>query len=134
MKNQTLIWVVNMSAPSKNSLKRLQATNGLSIAYAQTLLFHDQGRIEGKEPARLRVLEINNTNTYPETFVVNNSLARKYATYQISPEKYSRKVSETIRNQTDEEIETALEIDRAAGNGTLYNDTIDIHGDGEGKY
>lgn len=126
IENGTLQFTYNATASSKDSLRRLQERGTLSTAYAQTLLNYDSGYIEGEAPSGMRALEINNTNHPPETFYINNSLAREFGSGQIDNIEYSSEVLNTVRNQTEQEKEWMRNIDRSAGNGTLGpNGTIE---------
>lgn len=122
-KNETFYFVVNLTAESDDSLRRLKEQNGILTAYAQTLLFYDQGKLTGDAPTRLQVLEVNNTEKPPKTFVANNSVVRKWSSGQIETIEFHSRVYSTARNQTAAESERAREIDRAAGNLTFHNGT-----------
>jgi hypothetical protein len=115
--------VVNLTASSEDSLRRLREQNGLLTTYAQTLLFYDQGKLSGEAPAGLRVLEVNNTKGQPKTFFANNSVVRKWSSNQIDTVEFHSQVYSTARNQTAAEKEGARNIDRTAKNYTFHNGT-----------
>jgi len=115
----TLVQVVNLTALSESNITRLREKNGIISAYAQAFLFHEQGKLSGKAPSGLRVLEVNNTDRPPKTFYVNNSVASKFASKQISAREYERQVYKTQRNQTIAERQLAAEIARETTNTTF---------------
>ena len=121
--NKRLFVVVNLTADSEDSLRRLREQNGVLTAYAQTLLFYDQGKLSGEAPTGLRVLEVNNTKGQPRTFVANNSVVREWSSDQIDTVEFHSRVYSTARNQTAAEKEDARNIDRTAKNYTFHNGT-----------
>ena len=118
-----VLMVVNLTTESESSLRRLREQNGILTAYAQTLLFYDQGKVSGDAPTRLQVLEVNNTGEPPRTFVANNSVVRKWSSNQIDTVEFHSQVYSTARNQTAAEKEDARNIDRTAKNYTFHNGT-----------
>lgn len=124
-RHEKLFLVYNATAESDNGLQRLREKNGIISAYAQTVLFHKQGKLSGKAPTGMRVLEVDNTDQPSKTFYVNDSVALKFSTGQINAPEYESTVYETLRNQTQSEQEVAAEIDRLNANYTFYNGTIE---------
>ena len=121
--NKRLFVVVNLTADSEDSLRRLREQNGVLTAYAQTLLFYDQGKLSGEAPTGLRILEVNNTKGQPRTFVANNSVVREWSSDQVDTVEFHSRVYSTARNQTAAEKEDARNIDRTAKNYTFHNGT-----------
>lgn len=115
--------VVNLTSNSEDGLRRLREQNGILTAYAQTLLFYDQGKISGKAPTGMRILEVNNTNSAPKTTFANNSVVRKWSSNQISTVEFHSQVYSTTRNQTVAERRGVRSVDRSAKNYTFYNGT-----------
>jgi hypothetical protein len=115
--------VVNLTAESEDGIRRLKEQNGILSAYAQTLLFYDQGKISGSAPTGMQIFEINNTNRPPKTTFANNSVVREWSSNQISTIEFHSQVYSTTRNQTAAEREGVINVDRTAKNHTLYNGT-----------
>ena len=115
--------VVNLTADSEDSLRRIGEQNGILTAYAQTLLFYDQGKLSSDAPTGIRILEVNNTEESPKTFIANNSVVRKWSSDQIDTVEFHSRVYSTSRNQTASEKAIVRNIDRGAKNFTLHNGT-----------
>lgn len=115
--------VVNLTAKSEDGLRRLKEQNGMLSAYAQTLLFYDQGQVSGEAPSGLRILEVNNTDRPPKTTFANNSVVREWNSAQISTIEFHSQVYSTTRNQTAAEREDVRNIDKGAQNFTFHNGT-----------
>ena len=115
--------VVNLTAKSEDGLQRLKEQNGMLSAYAQTLLFYDQGKVSGDAPSGLRILEVDNTDRPPKTTFANNSVVREWSSAQISTIEFHSQVYSTTRNQTAAEREDVRNIDRGAKNYTFHNGT-----------
>ncbi|MEF8852475.1 MAG: hypothetical protein V5A28_08665, partial [Haloarculaceae archaeon] len=108
------------TSESEDPLRRTREKNGIISAYAQTVLFYEQGKISGKAPTGLRILEVNNTNQPPKTFYVNNSVALEFGSGQIDAPEYEQRVYRTLRNQTAHEKQRTIEIDRKGDDYIFY--------------
>ncbi|WP_459195042.1 hypothetical protein [Halosimplex sp. J119] len=122
VEGQVLIVAMNLTAPSVDELHRIKQVNTLvTSGYAQTVFYHDSGRINGKIPSRLRIAEVNNTDSSPKTLYVNTSLARDYYLGDISGPEFTEQYWDTESNMTSSQEQFVREMDRAAGNVTLHN-------------
>ena len=113
---ETYLFVYNASTES--NLTAVRERNRIAGAYAQALLWYDQGKIDGEAPSGMRILELE-TDGVPETYYVNNTLARKYGSNQIEPWDFDQAVADTGRVQSIQEQKLARSIDRGGGNVTL---------------
>ena len=121
--DRTFFMMVNLTADSEDSLRRIREQNGILTAYAQTLLFYNQGKLSGDAPTGIRVLEVNNTEESPKTFIANNSVVQKWSSDQIDTVEFHSRVYSTSRNQTASEKAIVRNIDQGAKNFTLHNGT-----------
>ena len=121
-----LIIAMNLTAHSKDDVKRARQVNIIiTSGYAQAVAHHDNGRIDGKMPKKLRIAEVNNTDAPPKTLYVNTSLARDYYLNNVNAPEFAERYWNTTRNMSAEEEAFIERMDRGAGNVTLYNETAD---------
>jgi len=124
--NEVLILVMNLTARSEDDVQRAKEVNTIiTSGYAQAVAHHDNGRIDGKMPKKLRIAEVNNTDAPPKTLYVNTSLARDYYLNNVNAPEFTEQYWNTSRNMTTEEEAFIEMMDRGAGNVTLYNETAD---------
>ena len=124
--NGVLILVMNLTARSEDNVKRARQVNIIiTSGYAQAVAHHDNGRIDGKMPKKLRIAEVNNTDAPPKTLYVNTSLARDYYLNNVNAPEFAERYWNTTRNMSAEEEAFIERMDRGAGNVTLYNETAD---------
>ncbi|WP_436932104.1 hypothetical protein [Halosimplex halobium] len=122
--NNSLVMILDLTAKSKNDLKRAKQVNILiTSGYVQAVAHHDTGKIGGEMTDGLRILEINNTGAPPKTVYINNSLARKYYTDQIDVIEFQEQYWDTKRNMTSKEIKFAYDFMQRSGNVTLHNES-----------
>jgi len=96
-------FVVNATDRSVNDTRRVSEWGGIITGYVRSYYFYNEGNVSGKLPDRLRVLEINNTDRPPKTFVLNNSVAHGSLYGGVSGVELVESYHSTIRNQTNTE-------------------------------
>ncbi|WP_436923599.1 hypothetical protein [Halosimplex amylolyticum] len=117
-----LVMVMNLTAHSEDDIRRAKEVNTLvSSGYAQAVAHYDNGKIDGEIPNKLRIAEVNNTGSPPQTLYVNTSLVRNYYTGQLTAMEFTDRYWSTKTNMSEGHIEYVENIDRSAGNSTLYN-------------
>lgn len=120
-----LIIVMNLTGRPKDELRRVQEVNTLiTSGFAQAVFHHDNEKINGEIPEKLRITEVNNTGTTSKTLFVNTSLARDYYLNNVSELEFTNQYWKTERNMTTKEEQFVKRIVRNTGNGTLYNGTV----------
>lgn len=124
VEGDVVIIAMNLTAVSEDDLRRVREVNTLiTSGFAQAVYHHDNGRVGGKLPKKLRIAEVNNTRSPPKTLYVNTSLTRDYYLNKISAPKFTNTYWETERNMTNEEKEFIRSLDKSAENVTLYNES-----------
>lgn len=124
VEGDVVIIAMNLTAGSEDDLRRGREVNTLiTSGFAQAVYHHDNGRIGGNIPKKLRIAEVNNTRSPPKTLYVNTSLTRDYYLNKISAPKFTNTYWNTERNMTNEEEEFISGLDKSAENVTLYNES-----------
>jgi hypothetical protein len=117
--NKTIEAVYNFTDEPNDPGRRIREENGILTAYAQTLLFYDQGKLSGESPHGLRIYEINTSGQIPKTFYISNATAEEFGSGQIDIIDYQERVYRTEKNMTEKKQELARDIAKSTKNGTI---------------
>jgi len=116
-------WViVNATNSSVNETRRSSEWSGLVTGYARAYYFYEEGQLTGRRTDAMRVLEINDTENPPKTFILNNSVVHRYQYGDMKAPEFAEAYYSTLRNQTAEEREIAVANDKQGINNTFGPD------------
>jgi len=117
------LWIMyNATDPTINDTRRVKERGGFVTGYVRAYQFYHQGQIDGKLPTGLRVLEVNNTNQPPKTFLVSNLVAEDVRSGSLDGPELVEAYYSTLRNQTERENQIVIENDKQGDNITYGPD------------
>jgi hypothetical protein len=126
VREETLWLFVNATDPAVNDTRRTKEWGALVTGYARAYYFHHESDISGQRTDGMRVLEVNNTGESPQTFELNNSVARRVNYGGLGGPELVGTYYSTFRNQTNQERTITRENDILDSNWT-YGPGGDIH-------